>query len=403
LRRDLVLLFSSRALRLFAFGLTSVTLALFLETRGLRAAEIGLLFTLALLGDAAIGLYFTTRADRWGRRRTLMVSAILMAGAGLLLANGGGFWLLAFAATIGVVSPGGGEVGPFLPIEQAALAQVVSNRQRTGFIAWYHVTGFSATAVGAMCGGWLAERMQAGGLAPEAGYERLLWIYAAAGVVLTGIAAGLTDAIETVRGGRSALAPHWSGLHQARGIVGRLSLLFLLDSFAGGFIVQSFLAYWFTLRFGLSPLALGQVFFAANLLSGISALVAVPLARRIGLINTMVFTHLPSNLLLLLVPLMPDAQLAITMLLLRHFLSQMDVPTRQSYVMAVVPAEERSAANGITGTVRSLGAAFSPALAGLLLGASAWMNAPIFLAGGMKVIYDLLLFAQFRRVRPPEE
>jgi sugar phosphate permease len=179
--------------------------------------------------------------------------------------------------------------------------------------------------------------------------------------------------------------------------------LFSVDAFAGGFIVQSFIAYWFHVRFGVGEAALGTVFFGANLLSGVSALAAVPLARRIGLVNTMVFTHLPSNVLLMLVPLMPTFGWAAAMLWLRHTLSQMDVPTRQSYVSAVVPAGERSAANGVTGTARQLGTALAPALAGWMTPALLLAGGPFFAAGGLKIIYDIALWRSFRRVNPPEE
>ena len=183
----------------------------------------------------------------------------------------------------------------------------------------------------------------------------------------------------------------------------KLSALFALDSFGGGFVVQSFAAYWFHLRFGVDPKTLGTLFFAANVLAGVSALAASTLANRIGLVNTMVVTHLPSNVLLILIPLMPTLPLAMLVLLLRFSISQMDVPTRQSYTMAVVAPEERAAASGITGVARTTGAAVSPVFAGLLFASPALMNVPFFLAGGLKIVYDLLLFRAFRAVKPPEE
>jgi len=193
------------------------------------------------------------------------------------------------------------------------------------------------------------------------------------------------------------------GLHHSGGVVFRLSGLFALDAFAGGFVIQSMLAYWFYLRFGTNEATLGAIFFGANLLAGISALTASRIAARFGLINTMVFTHLPSNILLLFVPLMPTLPLAILILLLRFSISQMDVPTRQSYTMAIVRPEERSAAAGITGTARTVGASVAPICTGFLLGAPALMSGPFFLAGGLKILYDLLLLRSFRRMKPPEE
>jgi hypothetical protein len=307
--------------------------------------------------------------------------------------------------TIGVISPTGNEVGPFLAVEQAALAHLVENRHRTHYVAWYNVAGFTATALGALTGGALSSLWQRNGVQPLVSYEWLFWFYAAAGLALIVLSTRLSGAVEvehipvTNRG----LVAQWTGLHESQSVVLRLSALFALDAFAGGFILQSILAYWFYLKFGATNLELGGLFFATNILSGISALVAVPLAKRIGLVNTMVFTHLPSNLLLIAVPLMPSFPLAVGFLLMRHLISQMDIPARQSYVMAVVPPSERSAANGITATVRSLGSGFAPSLAGALLMTASLASAPIYLAGGLKIIYDLALYRGFRHVKPPEE
>jgi sugar phosphate permease len=193
------------------------------------------------------------------------------------------------------------------------------------------------------------------------------------------------------------------GLHRSRNIVLKLSALFAMDAFAGGLIMQSIIAYWFHKRFGLQPAALGTLFFFANILAGFSALAAARLASRIGLIKTMVFTHIPSNVMLILIPFMPTVSLAVGVLLLRFSISQMDVPTRQSYLMAVVSADERSAAAGITGIARSIGASLSPVLAGTLMSISPLFSTPFFLAGGLKVLYDLLLYRNFKSVRPQEE
>jgi MFS family permease len=193
------------------------------------------------------------------------------------------------------------------------------------------------------------------------------------------------------------------GLHRSRGTVARLSALFALDAFAGGFVIQSIVSYWFATRFGLSIGALGAVFFGANILAGVSALLAAPLAARFGLVNTMVFTHLPSNVLLILVPLMPTAPLAVAVLLARFSISQMDVPTRQSYTMAVVDSDERSAAAGVTGIARSVGAAVSPSIAAPLVAGVGLGGLPFVIAGSLKIVYDLLLYRGFRAIRPPEE
>jgi predicted MFS family arabinose efflux permease len=203
--------------------------------------------------------------------------------------------------------------------------------------------------------------------------------------------------------GSPSRPPSRFGLHRSRGVVFKLSALFALDSFAGGLIVQSIVAYWFYVRFGVEPAVLGSIFFGANILAGISALSAAWVSARIGLINTMVVTHIPSNIFLMLVPLMPTLPLAIAVLLLRFSISQMDVPTRQSYVMAVVSPDERSAASGITGVARTTGASLSPVLTGLLLANPVLFSVPFFLAGGLKIVYDLALYRSFRAVKPPEE
>ena len=404
LTTDERLLFATRIVRLFAYGFLSVVLVLYLAQVGLSEAQIGLLLTLTLIGDTLISLWITTRADHLGRRRMLLVGAGLMLFAGLLFALTGNFLLLVLAATVGVISPSGGEVGPFLAIEQAALAQTVSGHQRTGIFAWYNLVGSFATALGALAGGGTVQLLEGAAVAPVVSYRAVVIGYALLGLLLGGMFLQLSPAVEALPvlvGTPSNKG--WFGLQRSQAIVFQLSALFALDSFGGTFVVQSMMAYWFYLRFGVEPALLGTIFFAANLLAGISALSAAAVARKIGLINTMVFTHIPSNILLMLVPLMPTLPLAITMLLLRFCISQMDVPTRQSYIMAVVEPEERSAAAGVTGIARTLGAALAPSLTGLLIGLPGGLNAPFFIAGTLKIIYDLILYRMFNRVKPPEE
>jgi MFS family permease len=399
------LLFATRWLRLFAYGLVSVVLVLYLGEAGLTEGRIGLLLTLTLLGDTAVSLGITTTADRVGRRHMLVAGALLMAFAGALFALTDNFWLLLLAATVGVISPSGNEVGPFLAIEQAALAQAVPGERRTGVFAWYNLTGSLATALGSLCGGVGSQLLQEYGFSGAGIYRPLLFVYAGIGLVLAAGFTRLSPAAEASAAGGTPPGPvplSRFGLHRSRGVVVRLSALFALDAFGGGFVLQSIMAYWFHVRFGLPAAALGGIFFAANLLAGLSALAASPLARRIGLIRTMVLTHLPSNLLLILVPLMPDAGLAVTVLLLRFAISQMDVPTRQAYTVAVVSPDERSAASGVTAVARSIGAALSPLLAGAFLANPALASVPFFLAGGIKIVYDLLLYRRFAGVRPEE-
>ena len=305
-----------------------------------------------------------------------------------------------------LLGPSGQEVGPFLSIEQAALSQVVPDRERTHVFAWYTLAGSLATALGALSAGYLTQALQQT-WTPVESYRSVVIAYAGAGLGLLLMFRAASIAVDAPKAERAtppaSLLARFSGLHQSHAVVMRLSALFALDSFGGGFVVQSFAAYWFYLRFGVEPKTLGTLFFAANVLAGFSALVATRLANRIGLINTMVVTHLPSNVLLILIPLMPTLPLASLMLLLRFSISQMDVPTRQSYTMAVVTPGERAAASGITGVARTTGAAVSPLLAGLLFAHPSLINVPFYLAGSLKIAYDLLLLRAFSAVRPPEE
>jgi MFS family permease len=398
---DILILFSTRILRLFCYGFLSVILALYLAEAGLTGAQIGLLFTLTLAGDAVISLWLTTSADRFGRKRTLLLGALLMAGAGLVFAQTRNPTLLAIAAIVGVISPSGNEIGPFLSIEQAGLAQLVPDKKRTQFFAWYALVGSFATAVGALSGGWLAQALQERAWTALEAYQVVLMGYALGGLLLWLLFLRLTRSVE-VEAAQDA-TKRVLGLHRSRSVVFKLSALFAMDAFAGGLLVQSLIAYWFHVRFGVESGVLGSIFFAANLLAGVSALLAIRLANKIGLINTMVFTHIPSNILLILVPLMPTLPLAIGLLLLRFSISQMDVPTRQSYTMAVVAPDERSAASGITAIARSIGSAVSPALTGLLFSIPLLFDVPFILCGGLKIVYDLLLYREFRAVKPPEE
>ncbi|MFI5386042.1 MAG: MFS transporter [Fimbriimonadales bacterium] len=390
------LLFATRIVRLFGYGLLAVVLVLYLASAGLRDREIGALLTLTLVGDTVISLWITTRADRIGRKWMLILGAMLMVAAGAVFITTHNFVLLLIAATIGVISPSGGEVGPFLAIEQAAMSESVEGQERIAVFAWYNLAGTVSTAVGALVGGWGCQLLQRHGQTPLASYQAAIGLYGAVGLVLALMFLRLTPAAETSH--RKTKGQHRLGLHRSLGVVLRLSALFGLDAFAGGFVMQSIMAYWFQLRFGASPALLGSIFFGANLLAAVSALTAARLAARFGLVNTMVFTHLPSNVLLILVPLMPNLGLAIVVLLLRFAISQMDVPTRQAYVMHVVEPDERSGAAGVTGVARTIGAALSPVIALPLLGSAALIGAPFLISGGLKIVYDLALYRSCRSV-----
>ncbi len=398
------LLFATRALRMFGYGFLAVVLVLYLTAIGFSGGEVGLLLSLTLLGDAAISLWLTTHADRLGRRRVLIAGAGLMLAAGLAFVATPVYAVLVVAATIGVISPSGNEVGPFLAVEQASLSQLVGASRRTSVFAWYQLTGSFATAAGALAAGLFAQVAIDRGASPVEAYRLVIVGYALVGIVLALLFTRLSDRVEvpprevTDEPIRTRL-----GLHRSQGVVLRLAALFALDAFAGGFVIQSLIAFWFRERFAVDPAALVALLFGANLLAGLSALAAGPLAARFGLVRTMVFTHLPSNVLLMLVPFMPTLPLAAGVLLVRFSISQMDVPTRQSYTMAIVEPDERSAAAGVTGIARSLGVAASPLIAGPLFISAAVAGSPFVIAGGLKIVYDVLLYRRFVALRPPEE
>ena len=404
LDRDGRLLFAMRTLRMFGYGFLAVVLVLYLAAAGLDPLAVGLVLTFTLIGDTIISLWLTTNADRLGRRRVLVAGAVLMIVAGVVFAFTSWVPLLILAGAIGVVSPTGNEVGPFLAIEQAALTQTVPDTRRTATFAWYNVAGYVATATGALGAGLVSQALIDGGLAPLDAYRAIVIGYAVIGFVMIAGFWRLDTSIEAPPAtvSNDGIRRRF-GLGRSKGVVLKLSFLFSIDAFGGGFIPQSLMAYWFHTQFRADPGQLGLIFFAANLLAAVSSLSAARIARRFGLINTMVFTHIPSNVLLILVPFMPTLPLAVLVLLIRFSLSQMDVPTRQSYVMAVVDPDERSAAAGVTGVARTTGAAISPSFSSVMMASAGYASLPFYLAGGFKILYDLLMYREFRNVKPPEE
>ncbi|MBI4639057.1 MAG: MFS transporter [Candidatus Tectomicrobia bacterium] len=397
------ILFSTRIMRLFAYGFLSVVLVLYLAQVGLSGKQIGLLITLTQIGDIAIALGVTTNADRFGRKRMLIAGTGLMVFAGVLFASTRDFWVLLLAATIGIISSGGYEAGPFLPIEQAALSQITSNERRTQTFAWYNLVGSFATALGSFSGGSLAQALQRSGLTPLDSYRVIVVGYALMGLGLGLLFARLSPAIEASVTSSPRTRQSQFGLHRSRRVVFKLASLISLDSFGGGFIMQSILAYWLYLQFDVEPAVLGGIFFGSSILAGCSALLAARIADRIGLIHTMVYTHIPANILTILLPLMPNLPLVIIVILLRSIVAQMDVPTRQSYTMAVVDPDERSAAAGVTNIASKTGSSLSPVMAGSLLSNPMLVSMPFFIGGCLKIGYDLLLLWNFRAIKPPEE
>jgi MFS family permease len=390
------LLFAACGVRSFAYGFLSVILGLYLDTIGLSATVIGWIFTAALAGGAVMTILITAMADAFGRKQLLILGALLMALAGSVFAVNSNPLILAIAAVFGTISPSGKEVGPFLSIEQASLPQTTQDLYRTKVFSAYNLVGSIFGALGALAVG-LPLLLP---LPPLSGYRFLLWSYVFCALLMMVLFALLSPSIEVITGIKTQSGRF--GVQRSRGIVMKLSGLFSLDAFAGGLIVQSIIAYWFYLRYQTDLTVLGGIFFGTNLLAALSFLGAPAIARRFGLLKTMVFTHLASNLLLLLVPLMPTLESAVAMLLARNLLSQLDVPTRQSYTMAVVHPEERAASAGILSVSRNAGAAIAPLFTAPIL-VNPGLGLPFLVAGGLKIVYDLWIFALFRNLRPSEE
>jgi MFS family permease len=388
----------TRVLRTFAYGYLAVVLALYLDALGMAPTEIGFILTAAIAGSALMTVFWSLVADRYGRRRTVATMAGLMAVGGLLFAVGGSFLPLLIGAFTGTISATSSEVGIFQTVEQAILPQTAPDERRTWLFAIYNTAANFAAAVGSLAAASVVYFSSLGLQGADA-YRPLFVLYAVIGLVNLAVFATLSDRVELVK---VEAEGRFLGIRRSRGTVAKLSLLFGLDAFAGGFVVLSLVAYWFHLRWDLSPETLASLFFWVNLLSGASLLAAGWLAQRIGLLNTMVFTHVPSSVLLALVPLMPSAALAVAVFLARMSISQMDVPTRQSYTMAVVDPEERTATAGITNVARTTTAAISPAFVGMAFSVGA-LGLPFFVAAGLKILYDGLIYATFRRIHPPEE
>ena len=386
----------ARGLRAFGDGFVSLLLPLYLLELGFGAFEVGLIASITLLGSGALTLAVGLTAHRFHYRSLLLAAAALMAATGVGFATATQFWPLAVVALVGTLNPSSGDVSVFLPLEHAVLARVVDARDRTATFARYSVVGTLVAAVGALAAGAPPALAHATGWPLRATLQAMFVLYGLLGVAAAWSYRGLPRGLETPAA--TARAP----LHASRRAVYTLAALFSLDAFGGGFVVQSILALWLYQRFALSPAAAGTLFFATGVLSALSYVVAVRVAARIGLVNTMVFTHLPANLCLVAVPFVPDLGAAVALLLVRSALSQMDVPTRSSYVMAIVAPDERPAAASITAVPRSLAAAASPVLAGALLALSPF-GWPLLVAGSVKILYDLLLLATFRTIRPPEE
>ncbi|HET7595033.1 MAG TPA: MFS transporter [Stellaceae bacterium] len=390
------LLLWGRGLRAFGDGFVSLLLPFYLTLLGFSPSAVGGLIAATLAGSATLTLTVGFTAHRFGQRGLLVAATLLMIGTGIGFTLETQFWPLLAIGFLGTLNPSSGDVSVFLPLEQAMLAETVSDRSRTAVFAVYSLVGSLVAAAGSLAAGAPDLLSRALPMSLATALQAMFALYALLGLATYYLYRRLPLRLDHRGDGkRQALGP-------SRGIVFTLAALFSLDAFGGGFIVQSLLALWLFDRFGLSLAAAGSFFFWSGVLSAGSYLAAARIARKIGLVNTMVFTHLPSNILLILAPFAPSLWLALALLLARSALSQMDVPTRTSYVMAVVTPGERAAAAGVTAVPRSLAAAASPLAAGYLLGLSAF-GWPLVAAGALKGIYDVLLLLLFRHRRPPEE
>jgi MFS family permease len=386
------LLLLARGLRAFGDGYISLLLPVYLLSLGYSAFDVGIIATATLLGSGALTLALGLSAHRFRTRTLLLAAAGLMAATGVSFVTVSGFWPIVVVAIVGTLNPSSGDVSVFLPLEHAMLARLAPERQRTSWFARYSLVGALLGAGGAVCAGlpqWLASIGVANATALQSMFLLYALIGGACAVVYRRLPAPPPDGIDAAAG----------PLRHSRRIVFTLAALFSLDAFAGGLIVQSLLALWLLERFALSIATAGVIFFWTGVLSAFSYLVAVRIANRIGLVYTMVFTHLPSSLLLILVPFAPNLATCIGLLLVRSALSQMDVPTRSAFVMSVVPPGERAAAASVTSVPRSLASATGPLFAGYLLTMSSF-GWPLVAAGALKIVYDLMLLA-FCRTLPP--
>lgn len=402
LSRDGKLILCARAIRAFSYGFLSVVLAIYLHLLGFSEILIGVILTSTLVNGIIFNLVSGAFADRIGRRKLLTIYGILMMCSSMIFFETNNYVALIVAALIGTINVTGSEVGAFLSLEQAILPQSISDdKKRTSSFSLYNMVGTFAMSGGVFLSGLPGFISKHAGVGTIESMKLLFLLYAACalGVTITYIV--LSPRVEP----QLRQLQNKSGFHgispESRNIIRRMSALFAVDSFAGGFVIQSIVSYWFYTRFGADLSTLSYVFTVAGVLTALSYLLATRISARIGLVNTMVWTHIPSNILLILVALSPNFILAAGFFLARMSISQMDVPTRQSYLMAVVRENERVATAGITNTTRNVAQAVSPSIVGLILGNL--LVGPFIIGGVLKIVYDVGLFLSFRKIKPPEE
>src|SRR5258708_7907065 len=399
--RNLVLICAAAWLRSFGIGFLGVVLGVFLYREGLSSTAIGLVIAAGLAGAAAGTVFITFKADRLGRRPTLFVLSLLTALGAIPLIFHLGLYALAPIAFIGMLNGMGTDRSPAFALEQATIPGLVSDQRRTWSLAWYSVVLDASGALGALAAGvpFLAQRLW--GVDLTTSYRALFLGYAALNVLAGVLYLFLSSEVE-IQSASSPARQSTTISPETKATVARLSALFAIDAFGGGFLTDALVAYWFFRRFGIGENKLAVLFFAVHILNALSHLGAAALARRIGLLKTMVFTHLPSSLFLIAAAFMPSARWAVVLFLLRESLVEMDVPTRQSYVAAVVRPSERTFASGVTNLTSNTSWAAASAVAGLVMQQVAFA-APLLLGGGLKIFYDLLLWRAFRHIAPPEE
>lgn len=386
----------ARALRAFADGFATLLLPVYLIALGYGPFQVGVIATTTLLGSGVMTLAVGFQSHRLSYRAWLLAAALLMAAIGISFAAVSDFWPLLLIAFLGTLNPSAGGVGVFLPLEHAVISHAVSDANRTAVFARYSLIGSLVAAVGALCAGSTDVLMTHFGLTQKGAVQAMFVLYAAIGLAAAAIYATLP------KQRAEDAPPKPAPLRRSKKMVYKLAALFSIDSFAGGLVLDSMLVLWLFEKFQLSTATAGTIFFWTGVLSAFSFLVAVRLASRIGLVNTMVFTHIPSSIFLILVAFVPSLPWAIALLLARSALSQMDVPTRTSYVMAIVPPEERPAAASVTTVPRSFASALAPLLAGSLISVSSF-GWPLVICGVLKITYDLMLLYTCRNVHPPEE
>ncbi len=389
------LILIEKSVRTVPYGFLGVLFAVYMSKLGFDPLIIGIVLTMTVFSSALYTFSVSLVADRIGRRRTLVFFALMDFIAGSILFVSNAWWAPVLAGIVGNMTVGAGETGPFLSLEQAIIPRTCDSRHRTLAFSWYNLVGYASSSVGALIAG-LPQYLGSG----LSAYRPLFAAYLASGLVGSFLYSRLSKGIEVEPAVGSTKLPILS--EKSKSIVQKLSALFAIDSFGGGFIGTSILSYYFYERYALQYTSLGLIFAATQIVTAISFLAAERIARRIGLLRTMVFSHIPSNLFLIAVPFAPSALGAIFLLLCRQSLSQMDVPTRQSYVMAVVDESDRTPAAGFTNVSRSVAQSVSPSLAGYAI-AAVWIGSPLVAAGAFKLAYDLLIYRSFRKFKPPEE